>query len=549
MGGGGGGLGASRQLDQTPTWAVALVCAIIVLISVILEKSIHKVGESFSRRKKFSLLEALDKIKAELMILGFISLLLTFGQNFISKICVPEHIGNTMLPCSRDPHANEDHHHRRLLWHERRFLGADSPGEGCKKGYVPLISVSGLHQLHIFIFFLAIFHVINSGATMRLGRMKIRAWKEWEEAIAAEEESANDPTRFRLTHETSFVKGHTSPWVTNAALFYIASFFRHMMCAVSKADYFALRHGFISVHLAPGKKFDFQKYIKRSLEDDFKVIVGIPPALWSIAVIYLLVNVNGASCSSPPVTLLLFGIEYLPFDYSFLQLIDLLRFRMASYVLAIDNAPSVGTKLQSIITRMAIEIQERHAVVQGIPLVQVTDRHFWFNRPKLLLNLLHITLFQNAFEITYFIWTTYEFGLYSCFHDYFTLTLIRVCIGVFVQFFCSYITLPLYALVSQMGSHMKKSIFDEQTSRALMNWHRKVKKRSESSCKPHSYRLGSSISLTNIISSKHGDSSVAPASKRETGDGSTKVDILPESTAPAAADDNQPGKTDLLPVP
>ncbi|KAL0322823.1 UNVERIFIED_CONTAM: MLO-like protein 9 [Sesamum angustifolium] len=465
MAGGGGGLGASRQLDQTPTWAVALVCAIIVIISVILEKTIHKVGESFSRRKKFSLLEALDKIKAELMILGFISLLLTFGQNFISKICVPEHIGNTMLPCKRDRHANEDNHHRRLLWHERRILGADSPAEGCKEGYVPLISVSGLHQLHIFIFFLAIFHVINSGATMRLGRMKIRAWKEWEQAIAAEEESANDPTRFRLTHETSFVKGHTSPWVTNAVLFYIASFFRHILWAVRKADYLALRHGFISVHLAPGKKFDFQKYIKRSLEDDFKVIVGIPPALWSIAVIYLLVNVNGASCSSPSVTSLLFGWP-------------------ATFWLSI------------------------------MPLV-------------------------NAFEITYFIWTTYEFGLYSCFHDYFTLTLIRVCIG--------YITLPLYALVSQMGSHMKKSIFDEQTSRALMNWHNKVKKRSESSCKPHSRRLGSAFSLS-YTSSKHGDSSITLPSKKETGDGSTKVDIVPESTAPAA-DDNQPGKTDLLPIP
>lgn len=32
---------------------------------------------------------------------------------------------------------------------------------------------------------------------------------------------------------------------------------------------------FIKVHLTPGSKFDFQKYIKRSLEDDFKVIVGI----------------------------------------------------------------------------------------------------------------------------------------------------------------------------------------------------------------------------------------------------------------------------------
>lgn len=55
---------------------------------------------------------------------------------------------------------------------------------------------------------------------------------------------------------------------------------------------------------------------------------------------------------------------------------------------------AVGTKLQAIIAGMAIEIQERHAVVQGIPLVQLSDKHFWFGRPRLVLFLIHFTLFQ-----------------------------------------------------------------------------------------------------------------------------------------------------------
>lgn len=41
MGGGGEG-GDVRQLDLTPTWAVAAVCAVIVIISILLEKVIHK---------------------------------------------------------------------------------------------------------------------------------------------------------------------------------------------------------------------------------------------------------------------------------------------------------------------------------------------------------------------------------------------------------------------------------------------------------------------------------------------------------------------------
>jgi len=55
---------------------------------------------------------------------------------------------------------------------------------------------------------------------------------------------------------------------------------------------------------------------------------------------------------------------------------------------------AVGTKLQVTLAKMAIEITERHAVVQGIPLVQGSDRYFWFGRPQLVLHLIHFALFQ-----------------------------------------------------------------------------------------------------------------------------------------------------------
>ena len=42
---GGGGASTARELDQTPTWAVASVCAVIIVISIILEKVLHLVGE------------------------------------------------------------------------------------------------------------------------------------------------------------------------------------------------------------------------------------------------------------------------------------------------------------------------------------------------------------------------------------------------------------------------------------------------------------------------------------------------------------------------
>lgn len=455
----GGEAPGARQLDQTPTWAVAAVCAAIVLISILLENVLHHVGEWFQERHKKALYEALEKVKGELMVLGFISLLLTFSQNFIAKICISEKYASTMLPCPKKgsidaehhgPEQAEEEHRRRLLWYERRFLGGDSMAAGCKLGYVPLISVNGLHQLHIFIFFLACFHVIYSCITMMLGRLKIRGWKDWERQSIKDHDAMNDPTRFRLTHETSFVRDHSSFWTKTPALFYIVCFFRQFFRSVNKADYLTMRHGFISVHLAPGSKFDFQKYIKRSLEDDFKVVVGISPLLWASVVLFLLFNVHGWWA--------MYWVSVMPI-----------------FVIL-----AVGTKLQAIITQMALEIQERHAVVQGIPLVQVSDRHFWFSWPQLVLYLIHFVLFQNAFELTHFFWIWYEFGLKSCFHENIALIYLRVALGVGAQILCSYITLPLYALVTQMGSTMKRSIFDEQTSKALKQWHKNaVKKKTE----------------------------------------------------------------------
>lgn len=146
------------------------------------------------------------------MVLGFISLLLTFGQNYIASICVPSRYGHAMSFCGPyDGPSGEgkkpkttDHLDRHLLSFQRRVLADAAPAQ-CKKvksffllfflfflnytnveidqeeelcrcclqGYVPLISLNALHQVHIFIFFLAVFHVIYSAITMMLGRAKV----------------------------------------------------------------------------------------------------------------------------------------------------------------------------------------------------------------------------------------------------------------------------------------------------------------------------------------------------------------------------------------
>ncbi|KAK0576306.1 hypothetical protein LWI29_015182 [Acer saccharum] len=97
-----------RSLKETPTWAVAFVCALFVILSILIEHGIQSLGKWFQKRQKKAMIEALEKIKAELMLLGFISLLLTVGSTLIYKICIPARYGQYMLPCQYKSYDQDD---------------------------------------------------------------------------------------------------------------------------------------------------------------------------------------------------------------------------------------------------------------------------------------------------------------------------------------------------------------------------------------------------------------------------------------------------------
>ncbi|KAE8734611.1 putative utp-glucose-1-phosphate uridylyltransferase [Hibiscus syriacus] len=101
MGGEGGGGGGEEQgsFMFTPTWIIASVCFVIIALSYAMERSLHHLGDVLKKKKQKPLYEALLKVKEELMLLGFISLLLTVFQSAISKMCMPREMHNDMLPC------------------------------------------------------------------------------------------------------------------------------------------------------------------------------------------------------------------------------------------------------------------------------------------------------------------------------------------------------------------------------------------------------------------------------------------------------------------
>ncbi|XVF23656.1 hypothetical protein REPUB_Repub13aG0058200 [Reevesia pubescens] len=397
------------------------------------------------------------------MLMGFISLLLTVLQGPISSFCISESIANTWHPCNKKSDQAKDSSGRKLLdfsdddditYIPRRILKTSKEDKCQEKGKVAFVSSYGIHQLHIFIFVLAVFHILYCIITYALGRTKMRKWKAWEnETKTIEYQYYNDPERFRFARDTSFGRRHMNFWSRSSLFLWIVCFFRQFFGSVTKVDYLTLRHGFIQAHLAPGNetKFDFQKYIKRSLEEDFKVVVGISPIIWFIAVLLLLAYTHGS------------------YSYFWLPFIPLVVILM------------VGTKLQVIITKMGLRIQDRGEVVKGAPVVQPGDDLFWFGRPRFLLFLIHLVLFTNAFQLAFFVWAIYEFSINSCYHEHHEDSVIRVSMGVIIQFLCSYVTLPLYALVTQMGTNMRPTIFNERVAAALKNWHHTAKKHTKQS--------------------------------------------------------------------
>ncbi|EEF36041.1 Protein MLO, putative [Ricinus communis] len=412
---------AGRNLQETPTWALATVCFIFISLSLCIEQLIHLLSHWLKKCRKNALYEAVEKLKSVLMVLGFMSLTLNVTSRYIIKICIPNKVAFKMLPCRH----SETKTTKSL---QERILAAE--------------------PLHTQITVPLKFMFNSISFLLKLTALSMRRWETWEkETQTVEYQAATDPNRFRFTRQTTFGRRHMTSCTTTSFQLWTKCFFRQFFSSVAKVDYLTLRHGFIAAHLSNNNSFNFQKYIQRSLDDDFRAVVGISPLMWFLVVIFMLVDVHGWH--------VYLWVSFLPL----------------TIVLVL------GTKLQVVVAKMALQLQDQNNVIKGALLVQPNDNLFWFHHPKYVLTLLHYTLFMNAFELAFFVWVTFQFGITSCYHEHTEIIAVRVVLAVTVQIICSYITLPLYALVTQMGSEYKSAVLEEETAKVIRHWHAEVKQK------------------------------------------------------------------------
>ncbi|XP_048128564.1 MLO-like protein 4 isoform X2 [Rhodamnia argentea] len=402
------------------------------------------------------------------MLFGLLSLLMGHWIMYVAKICIKSSTSSSRFyPCVREDviKALESVVFPSLKKLNESVYSIDvviGRKNHCPKGHEPFVSYEGLKQLHRLLFALVIVHVSYSFAAITLAITKIYSWQTWENHAKRMAIKEGSPNKMRMMRLSTFIFHHTlHPWSKDRVLVWLLCFSRQFWSSINRVDYMALRWGFITTHKLP-LSYDFHNYVVRSMEEEFRDIVGIRLPFWIYAIFCIFLNFHGTN---------------IYFWFSFLPAILILL---------------VGTKLHHVVAKLAVEIRDccpstGHHHHHHHHHLNLRDELFWFGKPKLLLWLVHFITFQNAFEMATFIWSLWEIQGASCFMDNDRFLVTRLIFGVVSQFWCSFITFPLYVLVTQMGSSFKQALISENARRSLSMW--KLRAGSRSSCTSSSWSL------------------------------------------------------------
>ncbi|XAR57993.1 hypothetical protein NMG60_11026318 [Bertholletia excelsa] len=450
-----------RSLAETPTWAVATVVSFMVAFGFFFHGSLKEFAKWLDITKRKALLAALEKIREELMLFGLLSLLLGHWTVFVAKICIKSPpLSSRFYLCLPETDLEDLaslNHIRTSSFGYLNYSVVQEQNDNrnsnfCPEGHESYASYESLVQLHRFLFVLGVVHVSYSFAAIALAMVKIYSWRKWEkqaklslQKLEGLQQCASNNIGLRGLSTSIF--HHTSHlWSQHRVLVWLLCFGRQFWSSINRDDYKALRLGFITTHQLP-LSYDFHDYVLQSMEEEFRDIVGISVPLWIFAVLCIFLDFHGTN--------FYFWISFLP----------------AMLILVI------GTKLQSIVIKLAVEIMGRCPWTR-VRQFNLRDELFWFGNPKFLLRLIQFISFQNTLEMAMFVWSLWESSGSSCFMGNHSFIIIRLTFGLASQFWCSFITFPLYVIITQMGPRFNKSINSESTVKnSVDGWQRRVKAR------------------------------------------------------------------------
>ncbi|KAK9165147.1 hypothetical protein Scep_000338 [Stephania cephalantha] len=292
-----------KSLYETPTWAVATVITGMVSVGFLVHGSLKRFAKWLIDTRRKALLAALEKIKEELMLFGLLSLLMGHWTIWVSKICIKSSVlSSRFYPCTVEGYnkllvpleetliASFDESNYSVFEQDKTVRHGH-----CPEGSEPFASYESLEQLHRLLFVLGIVHICYNFATAALAMLKIQSWSTWESQAKSMVANLQGPNPKSLGRLSTFIFHQTShPWSQNKVLVWMLCFSRQFWSSINRADYMALRLGFITnheLHLS----YDFHSYMLRSMEEEFRGIVGISIPLWIYAILCIFLNFHGNS--------------------------------------------------------------------------------------------------------------------------------------------------------------------------------------------------------------------------------------------------------------
>ncbi|RWV99738.1 hypothetical protein GW17_00037345 [Ensete ventricosum] len=217
------------SLESTPTWAVAGVSAVLICVALLIEHALHRL----TLVRHLSLIHS-----AVLPLLLFVS----FHADMVVRWC----LHRQLLERRKRKTLNRALDHVKA---ELRNLGFMSLLLTVAKQPISKICIpAGLGDS-----FLPCKDAAPPGrfTEEQSCQNKMKRWKTWEEETTTlEHQLSNDPRRLKLARQTSFGERHLKSWSNHHLFLWM-------------------------VHFSRDCKFEFRKFLRRSVDRDFAVVVGI----------------------------------------------------------------------------------------------------------------------------------------------------------------------------------------------------------------------------------------------------------------------------------
>ncbi|KAL4419039.1 hypothetical protein ABPG77_011021 [Micractinium sp. CCAP 211/92] len=272
------------SIADIPGWRIGLIFLLFCVVAISYQLGSSALDRYLRRNGKRALRHVVRRLQGELLVLGLLSLLLVAFEPYLLQICINCSGSACAWDCPAPPYgadasagagSGSGRRRRRLLASGAGAdLGCLQAAETCAPGSEPFWSQLAIVQAHLFLFVIAVVHILYACISMLLCLWKLRRWRRYEEAAR---EQPLRPLRSRFL-----------PRPGDGALAHLLRCTASMLADSVDADvYAALRRLFIE-RLDVHPSFNFHEFLTESMEEEFAGIVGVSSVLWCIMLLWIM---------------------------------------------------------------------------------------------------------------------------------------------------------------------------------------------------------------------------------------------------------------------